>query len=347
MFMHKKTGVLLINLGTPDAATEPAIRHYLDEFLMDPYVVDIPWPLRAILVKGIILRTRPKQSAKAYQKIWTEQGSPLLIHSQAFADALNNTTDEDVVIELGMRYGNPSINSALQRLMDPSIEKLIVWPLFPQYSRAATESAIQAFHNSYKQLNCVIPFRIVRDFYNEPAFIQPQTALIQAAITEQTDAVLLSYHGLPTKQLSKAGCQHVKSDCLQHTACPAIDPSNQDCYRAQCYATSRAIADALIFDRKKIVTAFQSRLGKTPWIKPYTDEMLVELYEQGMRHLVVACPSFVADCLETLEEMDIRARDQWKQLGGKSFILAPCLNSCSAWIQNAATFQKQVSVCCI
>lgn len=332
--MAEQIGILLINLGTPDAPTEDAVRRYLDEFLMDPYVIDIPAPIRFALVKGIILRTRPKQSAEAYEKIWTTEGSPLLTYGRALTKKLDATTDENTHVALGMRYGNPSVGSALQTLMEKQLDRLIVLPLFPQYSLAATESAIQFFHRAYRRLKCKLPFKMIRDFYAHPSFIEANVALIKPHINEKTDCLLLSYHGLPVKHLKKAGCQQVGKHCIGDTPCPMISHSNQDCYRAQCHATSRAITQALGIADNKVVSSFQSRLGKTPWIKPYTDLLLPELYQKGIRNLVVACPSFVADCLETIEEIGMQACEQWAELGGETFTLVPCVNDSPSWVSN-------------
>lgn len=296
----KKTGLLLINLGSPDEPTIPAVRRYLNEFLMDPYVVDIPWIARCILVKGIILRTRPQNSAHAYQKIWSTEGSPLIINSTGLKNNIASQYPE-MRVELGMRYGKPSIATALDQLMQQDIEHLIVLPLFPQYSQAATESAIQCFKKAFKHYTSQPSVTIIRDFHNDPGFIHSYATIIHDhLVTHPQDFLLMSYHGLPVKQ--------------------------DRGYSTQCYETSRLIAHELHLDSNQFAVSFQSRLGKTPWIKPYTDDMLVQLHQKGITNLAVACPSFVADCLETLEEIGIRAKEQWLQLGGTRFTLIPCPN---------------------
>ncbi|PHQ79191.1 MAG: ferrochelatase [Coxiella sp. (in: Bacteria)] len=323
-----KIGVLLINLGTPDDTSLPSIRRYLDEFLMDPYVVDLPWPLRALLVKGFILRTRPKTTQHAYQQIWGDNDSPLRLHSLDMQRQLAARLTDNYHVELGMRYGTPSMAEALKKLMAQTIDKLIVVPLFPQYSQAATESAIQCFKKTFKTLKSAIPVDIIHDFYNHPAFIESQAKLIQAQLRDVPyDKLLMSYHGLPVKHLAKSGCTHVETDCKNQHPCPAISASNKNCYRAQCYATSRLLAEKLSLSTDQYDVTFQSRLGKTPWIKPYTDQHLIELRKRGIADIAITCPSFVADCLETLEEIDIRGRQQWQQLGGRAFTLVSCINS--------------------
>lgn len=300
---NKKMGLLLINLGSPDEPTVPAVRHYLNKFLMDPYVVDIPWIARCLLVKGIILRTRPKSSAHAYQQIWTKEGSPLVVNSIALKNTIAKQLP-DMSVALGMRYGNPSIAFALDQLMQHSLDELIVLPLFPQYSQAATKSAIQCFKKSFKQYTNKPTVQIITDFHNDPGFIHAYAKIIHEHLEKNPNAFLLmSYHGLPVKQNAR-----------------------KPCYSDQCYETSRLLANELHLNSNQCATSFQSRLGKTPWIKPYTDDYLILLREQGIKELAVVCPSFVADCLETLEEIGIRAKAQWLQLGGTHFTLIPCLN---------------------
>lgn len=300
MKMNKKTGLLLINLGSPDDPTVPAVRRYLNEFLMDPYVVDIPWIARCILVKGVILRTRPKNSAHAYQQIWAPEGAPLITNSTALK---NNIASQHpgMIVELGMRYGKPSIASALDNLMQQHIEHLIVLPLFPQYSQAATESAIQSYQKAFKQYSNQPSVTIIHDFHDDPGFIHSYAHMIGNHLTQYPhDFLLMSYHGLPVKQ--------------DHG------------YSAQCYETSRLIAHELHLNSDQFAVSFQSRLGRTPWIKPYTDDILIQLRQKGIMNLAVACPSFVADCLETLEEIGMRAKEQWYQLGGTRFTLISCPN---------------------
>ncbi len=329
----QKTGLLLINLGTPDAPSVAAVRRYLDEFLMDPYVVDIPYPLRYVLVKGIILRTRPQASAKLYQSIWTDKGSPLWVLSLELEAAVKKRLADDSEVALGMRYGHPSIASALQRLMEHNLKQLIVLPLFPQYSQAATESAIQSFKKALAQYKAPPPVKIITDFYDHPAFIESYADTIRTCLDlNQHEHLLMSFHGLPVKHLEKTGCEHVSKHCLDKIGCPNISTQNQNCYRAQCFATARLLAQTLQLSTDQYSVSFQSRLGKTPWIKPYTDLHLASLYAKGIRRLVVASPSFVTDCLETLEEISIRAKEQWAKLGGESLTVVPCLNASAVWV---------------
>lgn len=331
--MKSTQGILLLNLGTPDDCTTSAVRRYLAEFLMDPFVVDIPVVIRWLLVHGIILRTRPKQSAEAYQAIWTDQGSPLLIYSQQLTERCQQHLGEEYHVELGMRYGKPNIASAVAKLKH--CEKITVLPLFPQYSLAATESALDAARQAVAKQAYAGEVDYIQDFFDETGFIESWVALIQQ-YRHKDHFVLFSYHGLPVKQVHKAaGCQ---SFCDQKGACPPVTEKNQQCYRAQCYATTHAVVKQLQLQPDQYAVGFQSRLGRIPWIPPYTDELLPVLFQQGVRRLSIACPSFVVDCLETLEEIGMRAKEDWLALGGESFQLLPCLNESEHFSQALVNF---------
>ncbi|CAM2766219.1 ferrochelatase [Legionella worsleiensis] len=318
-----KKGLLLINLGTPDSTNSSDIKRYLRQFLTDGRVIDLPALLRYFLVYGLIVPFRSKNTAHAYQSIWTPLGSPLKVYSQDLAKVMQQILGDEYTVALGMRYGNPSIEQALGELA--SCQDITVLPLYPQYSSAATGSSIEEVMRILAAKQVIPSLRIIRDFYNHPAFITSQAAMVQEHLTSQHH-VLFSYHGIPERHILKGGCQSV---CSQN--CPSINTNNQGCYRAQCYATSLLLAQQLNLNPGQYTTSFQSRLGKTPWIKPYTDEVLSELIKQGVQHLIVACPSFTVDCLETLEEIGMRLKEQWMQLGGKEFILVPCLNANPQW----------------
>lgn len=320
------TGVILINLGTPDSPNVSDVRSYLREFLSDSRVIDIPYLARWLLVNVCILPFRPKQSASAYKKIWTQSGSPLLLHCQELTNQLQQQLGGDYCVTLAMRYGKPSIKHALSQLSH--CHRHIVLPLFPQYSSAATGSAIEAYLQTIKQDITIPSIRLINHFHDQPHFIQ---ALCQQIKThhDEDEFLLFSYHGIPERQALKSGCQSV---CKQD--CPTS--SNLNCYRAQCYQTTRLVTAALKLAPTQYTTSFQSRLGKTPWIKPYSDEVLNELAKQGIKKIAVICPSFVADCLETLEEIGIVAKKQWQTLGGESFKLIPCLNANPHWVDALA-----------
>jgi ferrochelatase len=334
----QQVGVLLLNIGTPNHCDTASVRRYLNEFLTDPRVIALPALIRLPLVKLGITPLRARQSAAAYQKIWTKAGSPLLVNSQKLQAALTLVLGNQYQIEIGMRYSNPSIAAALEKLAHCT--KLIVIPLFPQYSSAATGSALAAVMAIVNKQWNIPALEILDNFYADPGFIQAYAAQIQAYLPPSPpDLFLFSYHGLPEYHLTKSNCQ---ANCDKITACPAVATNNAFCYRAHCFATSRLLAQALHLAPAQYQVSFQSRLGRTPWIKPYTDLLLPELIQQGIKNIAVACPSFVADCLETLEEVNIRLRAQWQSLGGNTFTFIPCLNDQPIWVQTLASHIKKM-----
>ncbi|WP_298626016.1 ferrochelatase [uncultured Legionella sp.] len=319
-----KRGLLLINLGTPERDDVAAVKTYLREFLTDKRVIDLPALIRYILVYLVILPFRAQKSAHAYQLIWTEQGSPLLVHSKKMMAQLQRELGSEFTVALGMRYGTPSIQNALAQL--DKCESLTVLPLYPQYSSAATGSSIEEFMRIISTKEVLPSVTIIRDFFQHPEYIKAQAQVIKNHLPEDT-FLLLSYHGIPERQIQKGGCETV---CQED--CPAVTTTNQGCYKAQCHQTSRLLATTLTLHAHQYSTSFQSRLGKTPWIKPYTDDVLRELADKGIKRLAITCPSFVADCIETLEEIGMRAREQWMALGGEQFTLIPCMNDTPEWI---------------
>lgn len=329
----QKTGVLLINLGTPSSPTVPAIRTFLRQFLMDPFVVDVPAILRALIVYGSILPTRPKLVQPAYEKIWTEAGSPLMVHSNALARGLQQALGDDYLVALGMRYGEPSIQSAIVTLQSQQLSRLIVLPLFPQSARATTTSALAAVMRAIQPYAHLPRLDIIPSFYDQPFFIKSTARVIQQSIqAANADFVLFSYHGLPERQVEK--CRPGGHPlCSQESPCPAISSDNYFCYRAQCFDTSRSLAKTLWLESSQYKTVFQSRVGKLPWIGPQLTDVLPALAQKGIKRLAVACPAFVTDCLETLEEIGLQAKEQWAALGGESLTLLPCLNADPVWVK--------------
>lgn len=333
-----RRGVLLVNLGSPDAPTPRAVRRYLREFLGDPRVLDMPAIARWLLLNLVILPTRPRRSAEAYEKVWTPEGSPLLVHGRALRDALRKELGDDWSVELAMRYGVPSIDAALDRLAAVDAGQIVVVPLFPQYASASTGSALDAVYAAAAERNNVAPLTVVPSFYAEAGFIRALAAVARELPEERRpDHLLISFHGLPERQV-KASDTTGKHCLASEGCCDAIGPANRFCYRAQCSATARELAKVLGLRPEHWTLSFQSRLGRIPWIRPYTDEVLPELYERGIRRLAVVCPSFVADCLETIEEIGIRARDQWLALGGEDLVLVPCVNDHPLWVETLATW---------
>lgn len=323
-----KPALVLVNIGSPKSPTEDDVREYLREFLSDPRVIDINAVGRWALLNFVILPFRPAKSAEAYAKIWRPEGSPLVFFTKKQAEGLQQRMS-DWDVHWAMRYGEPSFESVVAKVKDAP--KVVLVPLYPQYSLAATESSRERF----AQLMGNKPFSSLPAFYGEPDFIEAFAARIDD--TRQGydfDHVLFSYHGLPERQVK--ACEATAGHCLKPGCCDEIVEANFRCYRAHCFATSRLLIDKLKLDPAKVTTSFQSRLGRTPWIQPFTDHVLDALPKQGVKRLLVACPSFVTDCLETLEEVGLRAVEQFKAAGGESLKLTPCLNDDPRWLDGLA-----------
>lgn len=325
----KAQGLLLLNLGTPDAPTPEAVRRYLREFLSDPRVIDIHPIARFLLLNLIILPLRPRRSAEAYQKIWTRDGSPLLLHGRGLAQAVQARLGDGWKVRLAMRYGNPSLQSALSELTD--CERVVALPLYPQYSSASTGSSLEKLYQLAATPQVTPNLSVVPPFFRDPGYLACFIARSRTVIAkERPDHVVFSYHGLPERQVKK--CDASQRHCLVSAdCCSSLSPVNQNCYRAQCYDTSRSLALALGLRDGESTTCFQSRLGRTPWIRPYSDETIDSLLAAGKKRLVVVCPAFVADCLETIEEIGIRAKEDFVSRGGESLTLVPSLNSDDDW----------------
>ncbi len=334
----RPTAVLLANLGTPDSPGVSDVRRYLREFLSDPRVIDIHPVGRWMLLNLIILPFRPAKSARAYRSIWgdAEHGSPLLFHSRGLTDGVAKALGPDYVVELGMRYGAPSIPSALARLRAANPTKIVIAPLFPQYSSAASGSALDRVYEILGQEWNVPSIDTLEPFYDDPGFIAAFTDVARRHLDAfRPDFVLFSYHGLPERQVRKS--DPTGQHCLASAGCcDKIVSANHYCYRAHCFATTRALCAGLGLAPDQFSVSFQSRLGRTPWIHPYTDQVLPELAKAGKKRLAVMCPAFVADCLETVEEIGIRAKEQWRSLGGEELLLVPSLNAEPSWIDAVA-----------
>jgi len=314
-----RAGVLLINLGTPDAPTPRALRRYLGEFLADPRVIELPAPLRRLLLHGIILRVRPRASARAYRSIWTDRGSPLLVHSraleQAVRDALAVRMPGPVSVALAMRYGEPRIDQAVRLLMDAGVERLFVLPLYPQYSGATTASAMDAVGATLRRLRRVPALRVLDHYHDHPHYIDAIADSVKANWGEngRSERLLFSFHGMPRATLT------------------AGDP-----YHCQCQHTARLVAQALGIARSEWAIAFQSRFGRLPWLQPDTRETLTGWARAGVESVSVVCPGFAVDCLETLEEIALRYREDFLAAGGRRFDYVPALNASPAHAQALA-----------
>lgn len=333
-------GLLLLNLGTPDEPTTPAVRRYLREFLGDPRVLDINAVGRALLLHLVILPRRPAKSAEAYRSIWDkDRGSPLLYHSIDLAAAVAKQLGDRWKVELAMRYGSPSIPDKLALLEKAGVDRIVVLPLFPQYASSSTGTAVaRVMELAGKRWN-VPSIDVVPAFFDDPAFLDAFAKVAAPVLADfKQDHLLFSFHGLPVRQIEKTDT--TATHCFKsETCCDTL--ANPSCYRAQCYATARGLASLLDLAPETHTVCFQSRLGRTPWIQPYTDVLLDELPKQGKKRLAVMCPAFVADCLETLEEIGIRAREQWKAAGGEDLILVPSLNATKPWVEAVAQMAER------
>ena len=337
-----KTGILLINLGSPDHPDTPSVRRYLQQFLMDWRVIDIPYVLRWLLVYGPISILRSPKSAEAYRQVWTKGGSPLLVESYRLAKRVGELLGGSYNVKLAMRYGKPSIESVVKTMLAEGVEEIRVLPLYPQYAGASTASSVEEV---YRVLNKEITFpavKVLPDFYDHPGFIAAFAEVTQKFLDKtqfHPDHILFSYHGLPEHQMRNG--DRSGSHCLKkENCCATITEVNRLCYRAQCFQTTFALQAALGRTSENSSLSFQSRLGRRPWIQPYTDLELPILRQQGVKRLAVMCPAFVADCLETLEEIAIRAAEDWKELGGEALILVPSLNSEESWCLAVADMVK-------
>ena len=324
-----KQAVLLVNLGSPASPSVPDVRRYLRQFLMDARVIDAPWPIRFGIVHGCILPFRPKQSAHAYRSIWTAEGSPLITTSRRVQAQLQARVNFPV--ELAMRYQNPSIEDAIKNLAYQGVDELLVIPLFPHYATSSFETAVERVKEVARQQAPQMPLQFVPPYYDQPDYIAALAASAKEYLDGDYDHLLFSFHGLPERHLRNAdptGCHCLKTP----NCCEAESPAHRTCYRAQCFKTVRAFVREAGVSGGKFSLAFQSRLGRDPWLQPYTDREITRLAREGKKRLLVLCPAFVSDCLETLEEIGQRGREAFLAAGGEELTLIPCLNDHPRWI---------------
>ena len=315
-----RTGVLLVNLGTPTAPTAAALRPYLKEFLSDPRVVEIPRPIWWLILNGIILNTRPAKSAKKYASVWTSEGSPLKVHTEKQAKLLAGFLAQagyrELHVSWAMRYGQPSIRSQLDAMRAAGCTRILVVPLYPQYAASTTATVVDEVANCLRHWRNLPEVRYVRSFGDDPGYIEALAASVRAHWQRngQADRLVLSFHGIPRRSLDLG------------------DP-----YHCECYKTGRLLGEALKLAPERLIVSFQSRFGKAEWLKPYTQPTLEELGGSGVGSVDVMCPGFVSDCLETLEEINMECREAFLHAGGKQFSYIPCLNENQPWIEALTT----------
>lgn len=323
-------GVLLVNLGSPDGPTAKEVKPYLDEFLMDERVIDVPNWLRNLLVRGIILQTRPKKSAKAYAKIWWEEGSPLVVISERFASKVRQQTD--IPVALGMRYGSMSIKNALKELKDKGVSEILLVPLYPHYAMSSYETVVVKTMQEQQANYPDMRITTLPAFYKNPDYIKVLSEQILKGLENfDYDHILFSYHGIPERHIRKS--DPTKFHCkIDGSCCQINSVAHNTCYRHQCYDTTELVKAELNLDEDKVSTSFQSRLAGDPWLKPYTDFEFERLAKAGIKKLAVITPAFVSDCLETLEEIAMEGKEQFMEAGGEGYIHIPCLNESDSWV---------------
>lgn len=332
-----KKGILLVNLGSPRSTKVEDVKEYLDEFLMDEKVIDYRWFFRSLLVRGIILNTRPKKSAAAYETVWTPEGSPLILITEQIQRKLQQRVD--VPVEIGMRYAEPSIETGLRKLTEQGVTEVVLFPLYPQYAMSTTETVIEKAEEVRKKHFPGIKINYVQPFYNRDLYIDCLAESIREKLPAEYDALQFSYHGVPERHIYKTD---PTKTCNLNDCCSREDnPSHQFCYRHQCYRATELVIEKLGIPKEKTIVSFQSRLGKDKWIEPYTDETLENLPKKGVKKLAIVCPAFVSDCLETLEEISVEGKEEFMHAGGETFHYIPCLNDEDRWIDVVQTLCEE------
>ena len=323
--------LILMNLGSPDSTEVKDVKKYLDEFLMDERVIDSPYLLRALLVKGVIVPFRSPKSAEAYKKIWTKEGSPLIVLTKQLQKTLQSKLT--MPVEIAMRYGNPSITHAYEQVLKqtPQVKEVILLPLYPHYAMSSYETAVEDAKLVHSKNKYPFSLRIIEPYYNEPNYINSLAASIEPYLKDY-DHLLFSYHGVPERHIHKGDV--TGNHCLKVADCCNVNSeAHKFCYRHQCYTTTRLVAEKLGLVKDKFSQSFQSRLGRAEWLKPYTAARLAELPTEGKKKILVVCPAFVSDCLETLEEIAQEGKHTFKEAGGQSFTMIPCLNVHPLWVE--------------
>jgi len=333
-----KRGIVLMNLGSPDSTEVKDVRRYLNEFLMDERVIDTPYILRLLLVKGLITPTRAPKSAEAYKTIWTKEDSPLIVFTKQLQAELQKLVEEPV--EIAMRYGSPTPQEAFENLLrkNPDLEEVVAVPLYPHYAMSSYETAVEHAKETYKKNGYKFQLKFVEPYYNDADYINALADNMRPYLQKEYDHILFSYHGIPGRHIKKSDI--TGNHCLKVAdCCNVASPAHAHCYRHQCFTTTRLVTDLLNIPKEKFSISFQSRLGKG-WLEPFTDIRLEEMPKEGIKKLLIICPAFVSDCLETLEEIEDRGRETFLHAGGDKYTMIPCLNTNPLWV---ATLKKLIA----
>lgn len=336
----KNKGIILMNLGSPDSTQVKDVRRYLSQFLMDKRVIDYPYIFRKVLVDGLIVPSRAPKSAEAYDTIWTKDGSPLIVWTQKLEKSLENKLSEPV--EIAMRYGRPSMDEAFKSLIrkSPDLQEVLAIPLYPHYAMSSFETAVEHAKDTHRKGGYRFTLEFIRPFFDDQDYIHAMADRIRPYLENHYDHLLFSFHGIPERHLKRS--DPTGKHCLQAANCCSVDSvAHKTCYRHQCFQTMNLVTKHLQIPAEKFSYSFQSRLGREQWLTPYTDFRLQEMPREGIKKLLIICPAFVSDCLETLEEIEIRGRESFLSAGGESFEMIPCLNDSNSWVETVALWIKK------
>jgi protoporphyrin/coproporphyrin ferrochelatase len=339
--MSSNKAILLMNLGSPDSTSVKDVRRYLNEFLMDERVIDVPYLARLLLVKGIITPFRAPKSAEAYRTIWKKEGSPLIILTKQLQAAVQQQAD--MPVEIAMRYGNPTVKHAFDALLkkEPELQEVIAVPLYPHYAMSSYETAVESAKEIHTMNQYPFQLKFIKPYYNEPNYIEALAENMKPYLQHEYDHILFSYHGIPERHLIKT--DPTGSHCLKsENCCSASSTAHATCYRHQCYTTTHLVTEKLGIPKEKYSISFQSRLGRDPWLKPYTDFRLTDMPKEGIKKLLILCPAFVSDCLETLEEIEERGKETFMEAGGETYTMIPCLNVHPLWVKAIVKYVTEV-----
>lgn len=334
-----KKGIVLMNLGSPDSTEVKDVKKYLNQFLMDERVIDKSYLARLLLVRGIIVPFRAPKSAEAYKTIWTKEGSPLVVLTKQLQSALQEKINEPV--EIAMRYGNPSPKEAFDNLLkrSPDLEEVLAFPLYPHYAMSSYETAVEYAKEMHKKNGYTFKLKFVKPFYNDADYINALADRMRPYLDQEYDHILFSYHGVPGRHImktDKTGCHCLKVE----NCCEVASPAHAECYRHQCFTTTKLVMEKLGVTKDKYSISFQSRLGKG-WLEPFTDIRLEEMPKEGIKKLLILCPAFVSDCLETLEEIEERGKESFIGAGGETYQMIPCLNIIPSWVDTLKKWNNE------